>query len=184
MVAGRHQWPVASGQQPLRRRLLGQVQGRWCPALRRRKGESVDQGLRKARRIQDDFYRDPARSSERTGAATVLEADWRQYGDRADRSGELSPARLHAPVSDNRVAHRRPRRSRSADVRQLQDRKPGGARQLFESGARRSARESPYNSRYRQAYRSLLRDHTADQQGGDLVLDLPEHLLRDLKREG
>ena len=31
------------------------------------------------------------------------------------------------------------------------------------------------------AHRGLLRDQPADQQGGDLVLDLPEHLLRDLK---
>ncbi len=29
-----------------------------------------------------------------------------------------------------------------------------------------------------------MRDQPADQQGGDLVLDLPEHLLRDLEREG
>ena len=35
-----------------------------------------------------------------------------------------------------------------------------------------------------QAHRRLLRDHAADQQGGDLVLDLPEHLLRNLEREG
>ena len=35
-----------------------------------------------------------------------------------------------------------------------------------------------------QAHRGLLRDQPADQQGGDLVLDLPEHLLRDLEREG
>ena len=34
-----------------------------------------------------------------------------------------------------------------------------------------------------QADRGLLRDQPADQQGGDLVLDLPEHLLRDLQRQ-
>ena len=34
-----------------------------------------------------------------------------------------------------------------------------------------------------QAHRGLLRDQPADQQGGDLVLDLPEHLLRDLERQ-
>ena len=33
------------------------------------------------------------------------------------------------------------------------------------------------------ANRGLLRDHPPDQQGGDLVLDFPEHLLRDLKRQ-
>ena len=35
-----------------------------------------------------------------------------------------------------------------------------------------------------QAHRGLLRDQPADQQGGDLVLDLPEHLLRDVERQG
>ena len=34
-----------------------------------------------------------------------------------------------------------------------------------------------------QAHRGLLRDQPAHQQGGDLVLDLPEHLLRDLERQ-
>ena len=33
-----------------------------------------------------------------------------------------------------------------------------------------------------QAHRGLLRDQPHHQQGGDLVLDLPEHLLRDLER--
>src|SRR6476659_3244029 len=98
MVTGRHQWSREAWDKSLWRRLLGQVQGRWRPALRRRKGQGADQGLRKAGEFQDDFYRHPARSSERASAATVLEADWRQYGDRADRSGELPPARVHAPV--------------------------------------------------------------------------------------
>ena len=33
----------------------------------------------------------------------------------------------------------------------------------------------------RQAHRGLLRDQPAHQQGGHLVLDLPEHLLRDVE---
>src|SRR6476646_8087622 len=183
MVAGRHQWSREACDESLWRRLLGQVQGRWCPALRRRKGEGADQGLRKAGGFQDDFYRDPARSSERASAATVLEADWCQYGDRTDRSGELPSARVHAPVSDNRMAYRRSRRSRSADVRQFPHRKPGRTRQLFRSRAGSPARARPHHGRRRQAYRGLLRDQPTDQQGSDLVLELPEHLLCDLDVE-
>ena len=41
-----------------------------------------------------------------------------------------------------------------------------------------SARARAGHGRPGQAHRGLLRDQPAHQQGGDLVLDLPEHLLR------
>ena len=61
----------------------------------------------------------------------------------------------------------------------FQHRQPGGARQLLQSRARQAARARARHGRYEQAHRGLLRDQPADQQGSDLVLDLPEHLLRD-----
>ena len=66
----------------------------------------------------------------------------------------------------------------------FQHRQPGRARQLLQSGTRQAARACAGHGRPGQAHRGLLRDQPADQQGGDLVLDLPEHLLRDLEREG
>ena len=39
------------------------------------------------------------------------------------------------------------------------------------------------HGRYRQAHRGLLRDQPPDQQGSNLVLDLPEHLLRHLNEQ-
>src|SRR5260221_14776792 len=39
------------------------------------------------------------------------------------------------------------------------------------------------NRRSRKADRGLLRDQPTHQSGGDLVLDLPEHLLRDIERQ-
>ena len=183
-VAGDHQWPGPAGHQSLWRRLLGQVQGRRRAARGRREGQGADQGLRQAGRFQDARHRDAARTHHRPGAAAVLEAGRRQHGDRAGRSGHHPAARLHAPVPGDALADRRPRRSRSADVCQLPHRQPGGARQLLQSGARQAARARAHHGRYRQAHRGLLRDQPADQQGGDLVLDLPEHLLRDLEREG
>ena len=71
--------------------------------------------------------------------AAVLEAGRRQHGDRAGRSGHHRAARLHAPVPADAVAHRRSRRSRSADVRQLPHRQPGCAGELFQSRARQAA---------------------------------------------
>ena len=66
----------------------------------------------------------------------------------------------------------------------FQYRQPGRARQLFQSGARQLLDQRARHRRPGQAHRGLLRDQPADQQGSDLVLDLPEHLLRDVDGEG
>ena len=150
-VAGPHQWPGPAGQQPLRRWLVGQVQGRRRAAQRYREGQGADQGLRQAGRLQDDRHRDAARAHGRSGAAAVLEAGRRQYGDRAGRPGHHRAARLHAPVSVDAVADRRSRRSRPADVRQFPHRQPGRARQLFQSRTRQAARACADNRRHRQS---------------------------------
>ena len=71
----------------------------------------------------------------------------------------------------------------SADVCEFPHRQPGRARQLFQSRAGPVAGARARHRRRGQAHRGLLRDQPADQQGGDLVLDLPEHLLRDLDRQ-
>ena len=170
-----------AGQQPLRRRLLGQVQGRRRAAQRYRKGQGADQGLRQAGRFQDAVHRDAARAHRRSGPAAVLEAGRRQYGDRAGRSGDHRAARLHASVSADAVADRRSCRSRPADLRKFPHRQPGCARQLFQSRTRQIARTRAGNRRSGKANRGLLRGQPAHQSRGDLVLDLPEHLLRDLE---
>ncbi|GCC47500.1 hypothetical protein chiPu_0031611, partial [Chiloscyllium punctatum] len=124
------------------------------------------------------------RPHRRPGVAAAMEAGRRQHGDRAGRSGHDRAARLHAPVPTDAVAYRRSRRSRPADVRQLPHRQPGGAGELLRSGTRPAARACPNHRRRRPAHRGLLRGQPTDQQGGDLVLDLPEYLLRDIEREG
>ena len=102
--------------------------------------------------------RDAARAHHRPGAAAVLEAGRRQYGDRADRPGHHRAARLHAPVPADAVADRRSRRSRSADVRQLPHRQPGRARQLFQSRTRPAARARADHGRTRpSASRTIAR---------------------------
>ena len=118
----------------------------------------------------------------------VLQQFWKRVGanmeiEQVDQA-TIPAARLHAPVSGDAVADRRSRRSRSADVRQLPHRQPGRARQLLQSRTRQAARPCAGHGRSGQAHRGLLRDQPADQQGGDLVLDLPEHLLRDLDVQG
>ena len=71
----------------------------------------------------------------------------------------------------------------AADVRQFPHRQPGGAGQLFQSGARHAARACTGHGGPGQADRGLLRRQPAHQPAGDLVLDLPEHLLRAFERE-
>ena len=71
--------------------------------------------------------------------AADVEAGRRQHGDRAGRPGDHRAARLPAQVPAHSMAHRRSRRSRPADVRQLPHRQPGGARQLLQSRARQAA---------------------------------------------
>ncbi|MGY4446360.1 peptide/nickel transport system substrate-binding protein [Bradyrhizobium sp. i1.3.1] len=117
----------------------------------------------------------------------VLQQFWKCAGanmeiEQVDQ-GHHSATRVHASVPAHTLAHRRPRRSRSADVCELPQRQPAGAGQLRRSGARPAARPLPRHRRSRGADRGLLRDQPPDQQGGDLVLDLPEHLLRAVERQ-
>ena len=90
----------------------------------------------------------------------VLQQLWKRAGanmeiEQVDQA--TIPPRVHAPVPVDATADRRSRRSRHADVCQLQDRKPGGARQLLQSGTRRAARSRPDHGRMQPAHRRLLR---------------------------
>ncbi|MHC2341186.1 ABC transporter substrate-binding protein [Bradyrhizobium barranii] len=147
------------------------------------KAKALIKDYGKPGRVQDDGDRDAPRPHDRPGAPAILEARRRQHGDRAGRPGHHSATRVHASVPAHTLAHRRPRRSRSADVCELPQRQPAGAGQLRRSGARPAARPLPRHRRSRRAYRGLLRDQPPDQQGGDLVLDLPEHLLCAVERQ-
>ena len=73
--------------QSLRRRLLGQVQGRRRASDDLEKAKALIKDYGKAGRVQDDRDRDAARTHDRPGAAAVLEAGRCQHGDRADRPG-------------------------------------------------------------------------------------------------
>ena len=124
-----------AGKQSLRRWLLGQMQRRRRAALRSGKSPGPDQGIRQARRVQDDCQRDAAGPRGRAGPAAVLETDRRQYGDRAGRPNDHCAARLHAPVPVDTMAYRRSGGSGAANVRQFSHRQPDRARQLLQPRA-------------------------------------------------
>src|SRR3981189_2839105 len=109
MERGHRQRACEADHQSLRRRSVGQVQGRRRAAQRCGKGQGPDQGLWQAGRLQDDRHRDAARAQYRPGIAAVLEAGRRHHGDRADRSSHRRAARLHASVPADAVADRRSR---------------------------------------------------------------------------
>ena len=75
-IAGAHQWPGPAGDQPLRRGLMGQVQGRRRAAERSQEGRRADQGVRQAGPVQDAVHGDAARPRD----AQVYQQLWKQIG--------------------------------------------------------------------------------------------------------
>jgi peptide/nickel transport system substrate-binding protein len=136
------------------------------------------QGVRQAGRIQDAVHRHAARPRRRSGAAADVEGSRRQNGDGGGGPSDDRAARLPPAVPTHALAHRRQSRPQRRDLRQLPLRQPGGARQLGGPRTRPTGRAHALDGRPGPAHRGLLRHQPAGQQGGDLVLDLPEHLLR------
>ena len=147
----RHERPEPAGKQSLWRGLMGEVQGRRRAALRPRQGPGAAQGVRQARQVQDAGHGNATRPRQRPSPAAVLEAGRRRDGNRAGRSDRHRDAGIRAPIRLDALAHRRPRRSRSADVCQLPHGQPGRARQLLQSRARSPARPRQGDRRSREA---------------------------------
>jgi 4-phytase/acid phosphatase/peptide/nickel transport system substrate-binding protein len=127
------------------------------------------------------FTATPGGRADRSGSAAVLEAGRRDDGDRPGGPGVDRSACIPAPVPDHPVAHHRSRRPGPADVRQLPHGQSGGAGRLLQPGTRPDARAGARDPGHAQPNRRLLRDWSPDESAGDLVMDLPDQLLRDLE---
>ena len=151
-----------------------------APARGSRQGRGADQGVRQAGQLQDAVHGDAARPRRRPGAAAVLEAGraprWRssrstrptivprafqrKFERHAAGASSISPIPIRRCMPTSSTAARR-------------------AGQLRQSRARQAC-SSRHASRADEAKRTedYCAISRADQPGGDLVLDLPEHLLR------